>query len=315
MEELAIIFALLYASLTGLSIVIDRIILKDVLDHPGTFLITSTVTTLFLALGGSLVFPTVFTPSTELLAAFVVLGLFKSLPIYVYFRVLKTADASTVSPVISTQPALTVGLAFLVLGERLSMIEYGGVAVLLIGGLLLAASGLRDVLVSLLSPNQSHETRPVVIAFELALLWSVEAIFIKFVLKYTTFWTVFFWSSVFATVVALFFLFRDSVQRELTAVVTGQATDKLDALIASEFISSVAGAAMIGAYAYAPVSLVAPVLHTYSAFVFIYIVLLHWSGFSIDTDMSQPQILHKGLAVLLTVAGLILLSLGAVRVS
>lgn len=311
MEAFGLVFALLYAALTGLSIVIDRVVLNDVLDEPGTFLFTSTGTTLLFALLGTVVFTTHLHPPLHLLLTFVLLGLFKALPIYIYFRTIKTADASTIAPIISTQPAITVVLAFFVLGERLAPLEYGGVAILLLGGFLLAAPGLRDVLFSLVTRGESRVTRPAVIAFELALLWSVEALFLKFVLQYTTFWTVFLWTSTVAFSVAVLFLARDAVRSELHSVVTGAATEKIEALAASEIVSSIAGAAMVAAYAYAPVSMVAPVLHTYSAFVFVYVLFLHWTGFDIDTNMSQYQLAHKGLAVLLTAGGLVLLAIAA----
>jgi uncharacterized membrane protein len=55
-----------------------------------------------------------------------------------YFAALRTQDASVVTPLTGVFPILTVGLAFVVLGERLNKVQMGGMLLAIIAIVILS---------------------------------------------------------------------------------------------------------------------------------------------------------------------------------
>lgn len=304
MDPLPILLATIYAALTGLSIVTDRVILSDVLEQPGTKLFTGRTSTFIMAIAVQLGVAINYSPSLKLLGLFFLFALFKTVPTYGYLRLIKNADASTVSPIISTQPVLTVIFAYILLGELLAPIEYASVVLIIVGIILMTLAGLRDSVLT----GTTVFNHNALAATGLAFVWSFEAIVAKYTLGLTDFWTMFFWSSMFSAGLVLLFLNAD-VREEVKSIFTGMSSNKVGAIGMGEFIGSVGAISLYAAYDFGPVSAVAPVIHTYSVFVFLYIIILHLSGFSIDTKITGKEMKKKAIATVFTLTGIAILTI------
>ncbi len=68
-------------------------------------------------------------------------GLTTGLSWLCYYRALQTGPASLVAPIDKLSLAITVALAVLVLGERLTAWQWGGAALMTLGALLIALQG------------------------------------------------------------------------------------------------------------------------------------------------------------------------------
>lgn len=307
-QAAAVGLALLSAVLTALSIVVDRVILNDVFDDPGSFLVTSKVSTVLVAVALGAVFAADFSPSMRSFGLIVVLGLFQAVPSYLYFKIIREADASVVSPIISTQPVVTVVLAVVLLGESLGLLEAGGIILILLGVMTLAVTRLRDAMFDFGGLRENvFFNRHAIWTFALTLVWAFEAILIKFVLGMANFWTVFLWANVVAVAIALPFVLRVQIREELVEAFSDER--RAVSLLASELLGAASGLLMIAAYSFGRVSVIAPVLHTYSVFIFVFVILLHLSGVQIDTETSGSQLTRKALATVATLTGIAVLAI------
>jgi len=304
---MALVFAVAYAILTATTVIIDRYLFAGIIDEPGALLVTSKFSSLLIALGVAAVWVVEVPQSMTVIALIIVIGIIKTLPLYQYFRVIREADASVVSPIVGTQPIAIVILGFLVLGERLSLIEYAGVGFIVLGSLLLMTTKFIDSWTSFNSLRaQLVLNEHALWAYILALVWSFEAVLLKLVLGVEGIITVFVWTSIVSGSLALLFILRENVRGDLSGL-TDASPRQLSIYVVSEFISAVAWFTAIAAYAYGPISLVGPVIHTYSVFVFVFVILIHLIGPTIDQELTGNNMKWKAFSAVCTVFGIAIL--------
>lgn len=68
-------------------------------------------------------------------------GVIYGLQYYLYYHLLAREDVSTVVGLIYLYPVIVALLSFFILGEKFSLITYGGIALILVGGLMLSLKG------------------------------------------------------------------------------------------------------------------------------------------------------------------------------
>ncbi|MEI6705163.1 MAG: EamA family transporter [Deltaproteobacteria bacterium] len=68
-------------------------------------------------------------------------GVIYGLQYYIYYHLLSKEDVSTVVGLIYLYPVIVALLSFVFLGEKFSLITYGGIALILVGGLMLSLKG------------------------------------------------------------------------------------------------------------------------------------------------------------------------------
>lgn len=300
----AIIFAVAYALLTALTAIGDRYLYSDTVSNPGAMLFTSKVSTMVLAGIIGVVWVVDIPESTTVITLIIVIGLIKAIPLYQYFRVVQQADASIVTPIVGTQPIVIVIFGFVLLGERLSMIEYVGLAFIICGTLLLMVTRFIDSWVSFGSLRGNLIlNQHAVWAYILAIVWSTEAVFLKLVLNVEGILTVFVWTSVVSGLITLPFLLRKSVRDDLSEI-RNASGKQLSIYTVGEFLSAIAWFFAIAAYANAPISLIGPVLHTYSVWVFIFVILIHLAGPTVDDELTGKNMKWKAFATVSTVFGI-----------
>lgn len=69
-------------------------------------------------------------------------GVIYGLQYYIYYHLLAKEDVSTVVGLIYLYPVIVALLSFVFLGEKFSLITYGGIALILVGGLMLSLKGM-----------------------------------------------------------------------------------------------------------------------------------------------------------------------------
>jgi O-acetylserine/cysteine efflux transporter len=99
-------------------------------------------------------------------------------------RALAQADASLVSPLLTFNPAFTLGVAWLILGERPGIREALGVAVILVGAYLLDIEGISG---DALAPLRALVRRPgTMLAVVASALWGVTTVLEKVAIEHAT---------------------------------------------------------------------------------------------------------------------------------
>ena len=305
--SLAVALALVYALFTAIGITLNRYYLKDILEHPATLLFIGKVTTTIVAVTIGVAVGVSIPTEITVIGFIIIVGLIKSVPLYKFYQVIKEADASVVTPIISIQPVFTVILAAIILGERLEPVQYVSVLLVLFGITYLMWLRTGDAFFSFGDVQGTFfYNRHIVWAFILAFVWSFEAIIVKLILGYQDIVTVFLWTSVAAFVFSLVFLYKKEARSELTNLKTYNSKAVL-AYLSTELITAVGWLALVAALAYGPVKIVAPVLHSYSIFLFTFVIIIQMYGPSLDTELAGTKMTQKSIATIFAITGILLL--------
>lgn len=133
-----IVYAILGAFFGGITSIIDkRVLLKE---HATEF---SAVLALFVAMLSLPFLPfadfSLLTPSV--LSAVYLASLFGSVAFILLSKAIRHLDLSVSSPFLLFGPAITALMGFLILGERLSFVQMGGIGLIMLGGYILQVTG------------------------------------------------------------------------------------------------------------------------------------------------------------------------------
>jgi uncharacterized membrane protein len=151
--------------------------------------------------------PTVFAPSATSIALIVLSGVLYMGATLFYLHALQSDEASVVAPFFQTVPLFGYGLAYFVLGERLSHLQ-------LTGGVLIVAGTL---IVSLRFGHQAHrfKLRLVLLMLCCGLAAAVSSLIFKLFAIEVAFWTTTFWMFVGEAIFGVALLCVSSYRRQL----------------------------------------------------------------------------------------------------
>jgi len=226
-------------------------------------------------------------------------GLLYMTAIYFYLRALQQEEASVIAPLFQTSTLFTYIIAFFVLHEKPTPLR-------LVGGLLMMASAI----VASYEPGRRIRFK---LGIVLPLLGctatlAASAVMFKFFAIKDAFWAVTFWSFAGQAVFGVVLLSIPHVRRQFLGMFAKSPGAVIAINAANELINLGGGLAARYASLLGPVSLVQAIGGTTSFFVFAFGVTLSLFFPKLGReDLSKAALIRKGVAVVLIVAGVILI--------
>jgi drug/metabolite transporter (DMT)-like permease len=208
-----------------------------------------------------------------------------------YLRALQAEEASTVAPFFQASPFFGFVLAYLVLGETLSLAQMAGGVLIVVGTTLVSLRGGRR--------QTRFNRRLAALMLAAALCLALSSLIFKVFALSDAFWPTTFWMFVGGALLAIPSYraqFLSLLRRNPAAVISINAVNELVNL----------GGGLGNRYALllAPLSLVQAIGSTTTLFVFAFGVILSIFYPSLGReDLSGPELLRKGAAALLVAIG------------
>lgn len=218
-----------------------------------------------------------------------------------YLRALQGNDAAVVSPFFQASPLFGYALAYLVLGETLSLEQLLGGA-LIIGGVLS---------VSIVSGKSRQRFRWKLAALMLTcgFIMSLSTLIFKVFAVKDEFWATTFWMFAGEAIYGVVLLCIPSYRAQFMELVRINGKALLAINASNELINLGGGLANRYALIFAPLSIVQAIGSTTTLFVFLIGVLLTVLFPAVSReDLSKRECVSKGLAALLVAAGITLVS-------
>ena len=161
--------------------------------------------------------------------------------VYLYYYILKKVEVSSFMPLLSVSPIFVLILAFIFLGERLSAMNYIGIAVLIGGAIMISLNEHKLKL---------GFNKLFLLTFGVILIFAVGAVLIKFLTFSASVWQILFWGGIGSGIITLpLILFPHPHIRK-------RAKKGVEHLILSNFLTVVGAAFVFFAISLGPVSLV-----------------------------------------------------------
>jgi len=226
-------------------------------------------------------------------------GLLYLTAIYFYLRALQQEEASVIAPLFQTSTLFTYVIAFFVLHEKPTPLR-------LVGGLLMMASAI----VASYEPGRRIRFKLdiVIPLLGCTATLAASAVMFKFFAIKDAFWAVTFWSFAGQAVFGVVLLCIPHVRRQFLAMFAKSPGAVIAINAANELINLGGGLAARYASLLGPVSLVQAIGGTTSFFVFAFGVMLSLFFPTLGReDLSKGALIRKGVAVVLIVAGVILI--------
>lgn len=300
--ELGVGYALLVAMILGGSVILDRIVMTEsVYDTVGAVIITGVTTSTIVGIPAAFLFFDVSLRLTPLQYAAVLLaGILKTAPLALYFRAIRREEGTIVSPITSGSHIIVVILAFLLLGEQLSLFQYLGVGFIILGTVLLSSQQ---------SSGRFRVNYAALLAIGATILFGFKAVSYKYALIVTdSVGTAIFFIHLIGFLVALLGLSWKSVREELWSFLQFDDGSKNVELL-TQSASSITSVLRIVAYSLIPVSIAGPLTGTLPAFTFLYVIILALFGIHVEEQMTQREFIYRLLSTLFVVVGILVIVL------
>lgn len=226
-------------------------------------------------------------------------GLLYLTAMYFYLRALQQEEATVIAPLFQTSTLFTYAIAYFVLHERLTGTR-------LLGGLLIVASAAAISY----EPGHRHRFKLGIVAPILACTATLAAssVIFKFFAIKDAFWAVTFWNFAGEALFGAVMLMVPRVRRDFLGMFTKSPGAVIGINAANELINLGGGLAARYASLLGPVSLVQAIGGTTSFFVFAFGVILSLFFPKLGREnLSRESLAQKGVAVILIVAGVILI--------
>lgn len=255
------LFALLEPMFHGIANVFDNYFVNKIFRNPIVLIFFSHITDLlFLPL--IFVFGLPVIPAMSQIPIFAILGLINVTYIYPYLKALQSDDTSTVSSLFSMSKIFVPVLAFLFIGEILTLNQYIGFAMIIVASSLLTMDFRKKFRL-----NSSFVYMLIV-----SVILSIEAILYKFVLGSVDWVTAFTWSTVFSLLFVMPILLIGKYRKEIRRT-TPSFKKGFKLFATEEFVTFVGSVGFVVAMSLAPVTLVKGVSSLQPVFVLLYAIL------------------------------------------
>lgn len=293
--ELWILFSFLATFLFALSSIIDKITISNYFKKP-TFQVASGLLYDSIAIGLLFLVTKIVIPSNEILIAGVMAGICMFVALYLFYKAIASGEVSIVMISYQIIPVFVLILATVFLNEVLSFNQYIGMALLLLGSLIVSIEKIESFKLKKAS----------ILIIVSGLFFAVNQILYKFMVDRIDIANAFFWSqAIFPVLFLAIFAFNskyfaETIQNSRKGVV-------LDIL--SEF-ATLGGRYMITiAFAGGFVILVSGIISTLPLMVFVLATILSILFPKIlKEEINRETIIQKGIAIILVIAGTILVS-------
>jgi uncharacterized membrane protein len=245
--------------------------------------------------------PTVFAPSAASIALIIVSGVLYMGAMLFYLHALQSDEASVVAPFFQAVPLFGYVLAYFVLGERLSILQITGGALIVAGTL--------TVSLRFGHPAHRFKLRLVLLMLCCGLAAALASLIFKLFAIEVAFWTTTFWMFVGEAVFGAALLCVGRYRQQLVDLFRSNAVALLSVNGSNELINL--GGSLGNRYAlmFAPLSIVQAIGSTTALFVFAFGVLLSvlFPQFGREA-LSRRDLLQKGAAAVLVAIGVALVT-------
>jgi drug/metabolite transporter (DMT)-like permease len=263
---------------------------------------------LFTALMGLLALPfiaycdrTILEPGADSIALIILSGVLYMGATLFYLHALQSEEASVVAPFFQAVPLFGYVLAYVVLGERLSMLQATG-GVLIVAGTLIVSLRFGQ-------PAHKFKLRLVLLMLGCGLTAAVSSLIFKLFAIQVAFWTTTFWMFVGEAIFGLALLCVASYRRQLVDLFRANAAALMGINGSNELINLGGGLGSRYALMFAPLSIVQAISSTTTLFVFAFGVLLSLLFPQLGREtLSRRDLLQKGMAAALVALGVVLIT-------
>ena len=293
--ELWILFSFFATFLFSVSSIIDKITISNYFKKP-TFQVASGLLYDTIAIGFVFLVAKIVIPPSEVLFAGIAAGICLTIALYLFYKAIFSGEVST--SLISYQiiPVFVLILATIFLKEVLSFNQYIGMALLLIGSLI----------VSVEKKETFKLKKSSVLVIVSSLFFAVDIVLYKFMVDRIDPINAFFWSQAIFPLIFLGMLIFDG-KYFIEIIKNHKKGVGLDIL--SEFISLIGRYAQTLAMAGGFVIIVSGIIGTIPLMVFILAIILSILFPKIlKEEINRKTIIQKGIAIILVIAGTILVS-------
>ena len=228
-------------------------------------------------------------------------GILYMVGITFYLRALQDNDAAVVSPFFQASPLFGYALAYLVLGETLSLVQLLGGALIIGGVLSVSIVGGKS--------RQRFRWKLAALMLTCGFIMSLSTLIFKAFAVKDEFWATTFWMFAGEAIYGVALLCIPSYRAQFMELlrINGKALLAINA--SNELINLGGGLANRYALIFAPLSIVQAIGSTTTLFVFLIGVLLTALFPAVSReDLSKRECVSKGLAALLVAAGITLVS-------
>ena len=241
----------------------------------------------------------VFDPSWRSIAVMTVSGVMYMSAMLFYLRAIQSHEASVVAPLFQATTIFSFLLAYLMLGETLTWIGLGGLALIVAGVLFLSVDrSLRF---------GSFKTKLVVTMLACTFILALANVLFKFYAIQDDFWTTTFWTFVGEALFGFAILAVPHYRRQFAHLVRTNTGALLGVSGANELINLGGSLGVRYATLLAPVALVSAVSSTTTLFVFAFGTLLTlFAPHLSQEDISRGNLARKAIAAVIVTAGVLL---------
>ncbi len=261
----------------------------------------------FTALIGVIMLPIIwfFKPQVLSVSAFSILIMIISGILYMgallfYMKAIQTQEASVVAPLFQAAPIFGFGLAYIFLGEKLSITQLTGVLLIICGSIYLSFRP---------SHKKLHfDKRLASLMLMCAFFIALSSVIFKFFAIRDEYWTTTFWTYAGEAIFGVIILMWPPYFREFINIFKINTKALLGLNGANELINLGGGLGFRYALIFAPLSAVQAISNTTTLFVFIFgIIITRFFPALGREDLSKQNLVRKGISILLIGLGLSLL--------
>lgn len=299
--SLFVFVALMAAMFYGVSITLKKRVFTTTNIPSYSFSIFETFVNLLFGIAFIILFNVELFQHEQATILLILAGIIYAITLIIYFYALEKDDAERISQLCSLEAVVTPVMAIIILNETASMDSYLGVTLIIIALLVLS---IERSIVKVLD-NVKTSLIPIGIAL---ILWSLDDILIKWSLEFVDFIYVYFWVRLasFITLGLLFSLHPKS-RNQTKRVYTDLINKKLYVFLIATIFSSLGMFITIIAYSMGNLSLVIPIVATYSLFVIVFVYMeAKIFGNKIE---SQAPLWKRTISGLLFIIGILLITI------
>lgn len=296
-----IVIAILAGLLFSVSNFLDKAILEDFITSPiAVTFFTSLFGTIFaLALP---FFGIIEIPSMFVLVFAIFLGIVYIAPLYMYMASLKMEEVSRAVPIFSLTPIFVVVLGTVFLNEVFTIETYLGIFLAISGSVLVSSKKLGKEFFHL-KANKAFW-----MILTSTVLFAVYAVLTRWILQFSDFWNIFFWSRLGTIIPILFFLLHSGTREEIFSIASALRDYKMEFVAVSELFNNLAVFAQTVALSLGPAALVETATSVQSLFILLMVVVARrvWKT-DLGDDLSREAILVKVIASVMIIIGIYLI--------
>ena len=271
------------------------------------------ITTYAIVLAPFLAAPFIFTeyvsvPGLTGMFYATIYGAAYSIGLYFYVLSLRQTDASVVSPLFRLTPVFTIIFAFLFLRQILTLQQYIGITLVIIGVFIVSLS--KTDFSSTFSSGENYDLIvAVVYAVISVIVFSVGNILLEFAVDHTHYYTVFYWSRWGGLLPLLLLLPFPMVRKPLVDFVLSPFENGGISLTVTKFIELVGSLFYVIAVGLGPVSVVTTLAALESVFVVLIASIAGYFSFNGIESLSRRETIVRGVSAVIVVVGVGVISM------